>query len=285
MNCGAEIEANALLTSLIEGVDFAIPEVDLTGSEFNMPVLGEIGLPVSKLTNADLTTGVVGGTGTFDVLMTGLAAHLKGEFDKQRITGEQYAKVYIALTEGAMSNAVQFLLGRDQAYWQAITAQLQAQVAQAAVVTARVQLETAKVQLQALRYEVQTQKATYALTKMKLASESVAYCIAQYQLEQMLPAQLLMLQEQGEAQRAQTMNTRTDGVTAVVGAMGKQKDLYEQQIDSYKRDAETKAAKMFIDAWITMKTIDEGVLPPENFTNLNLDEVLTIVRANNGLGT
>ena len=94
--------------------------------------------------------------------------------------------------------------------------------------------------------------------------------------------QIILVSEQGEAQRAQTMDTRSDGTT-VTGLMGKQKELYSQQITSYKRDAEVKAGKLWIDAWITMKTIDEGLLPPDQFTNTEINEVLATLKTNNVL--
>ena len=156
-------------------------------------------------------------------------------------------------------------------------------------ITALVQLETAKVQLAAVQLEAMNQRANYALTKIRLAGESVAYCTAQFNLNDMLPAQLLlneaqrkMVSEQMEAQRAQTLNTRTDGAT-ITGVLGKQKDLYSQQITSYQRDSENKAARLFTDAWITMKTIDEGLIPPTSFQNASVDTVLTRVKLNNGL--
>jgi hypothetical protein len=100
-----------------------------------------------------------------------------------------------------------------------------------------------------------------------------------------LPQQHLLLQEQTEVQRAQTMNTRTDGVTAVVGSIGKQKDLYTQQIASYQRDAEMKVAKLYSDAWITQKTIDEGLVAPAQFVNTEVNEVMLAIRAANNLGS
>jgi hypothetical protein len=173
-----------------------------------------------------------------------------------------------------MAAGVQFLLGRDQAYWTSQLAQLQA-------ITARAQLETTKVQLAQAQLEALNAKAAYALSKMRLSSESMTYCIAKYNLSFMLPMQLTLMREQVETQRSQTLDTRTDGA-AVVGSVGKQKDLYSQQITSYQRDAEVKAAKMFTDAWITQKTIDEGLLPPTGFTNASLDDVLDVIKANNG---
>ncbi len=92
-----------------------------------------------------------------------------------------------------------------------------------------------------------------------------------------------LLDEQVESTRAQTLDTRTDGAT-VTGAIGKQKDLYTQQITAYKRDSEIKAARIFSDAWITQKTIDEGLTAPTGFTNASLDQVLLAIKVNNEIG-
>lgn len=255
-----------------------------SGAAYALPAgVGPIYGAITKLTNADLTTGVVDGAGTFDQLMRGFKAHLRKEFEENRISGAEYTKAFIALTEGAMSNAVQYLLGRDQAYWQAITAQVQAQVAEVQLVTARVNLETARAQLGLVLTQTEASKAEYALTKMKLATEQVGYDVATFNLENILPEQEKLIKEQVEEQRAKTLDTRTDGLTNVAGLVGKQKDLYSQQITSYRRDAEVKAAKLFVDAWITQKTMDEGLLAPTGFTNASLDEVLTALKINNGL--
>lgn len=278
MSYGSEIDANALLASLTVGESFEVPEVDLSGPEYSLPgdITAALYATLTKLTNADLTNGV-DGTGTFDVLMKNFAAHLKVEYNANRITGAEYTKAFIALTESAMSGAVQYLLGRDQAFWMAQNAQI-------AAITARVGLESAKVQLTALQLQALTAKATYALTKLKLATEDAQFGTAKYQLENLMPAQLELVHEQTEAQRAQTLNTRTDGVTPIAGTSGKQRELYDQQITSYKRSSETNAAKMFVDAWITQKTIDEGLPPPNGFTLANVDTVLSAVKANNALG-
>ncbi|MFV0357750.1 MAG: hypothetical protein ACK5LG_21990 [Bacteroides thetaiotaomicron] len=89
---------------------------------------------------------------------------------------------------------------------------------------------------------------------------------------------------QSEVQRAQVSDFLSDG-SPVAGLVGKQKALYTQQIESYKRDAEVKAAKLWTDAWITMKTIDEGLLPPDQYTNAEINEVLATLKTNNVLGS
>lgn len=280
--CGAETLANELAASLTAGENFDLPEIDLNTPEFQIPVDEELILP-AQIGNEQLTTRTIGGDGTFDAIMESIKTHLTEEFDKGRITGENFSKSYTALTEAALGNAVQFLLQRDQAYWQAITAQLNARAAKVGLVTARVQLETAKAQLQIARIEASKNKAEYALIKMKLATESATYCAAKFNLENILPVQKTLLEEQVEVQRAQTMETRTDGVTPVEGMLGKQKSLYNQQIISYQRDAEVKMTKLFTDAWITQKTIDEGLLPPTAFNNASLDQILTKLKLNHNL--
>jgi hypothetical protein len=182
---------------------------------------------------------------------------------------------------------VQFLIQRDAAYWQAVNAQV-------TMVTARVAMETAKYQAITARLQAETEKATLALTKAKLGTEDVQFGVAKYQLENLMPQQLLqakaatdlankqvtLVSEQAEAARAQTLDTRTDGST-VAGTVGSQKALYAQQVTSYQRDGETKAAKIFTDAWITMKTIDEGLDAPAGFTNDSVNSVLAKLKSNN----
>lgn len=278
MSCSAEVEANRLLVELTKGDDFTLPNIDMSGPEWDIPggdtspIFGAI----SKITNESLTTREVGGSGTFDALMESAHNHLKAEFKANRITGGEYTKAYIAMMEACMSNAVQFLLGRDQAYWAAAMAQIQA-------VTARVQLATAKSQFVLTNIQALSTKSEYALTKLKLSNESQSYCAALFNLDKILPAQERLLQEQYEVQRAQTQETRSDALP-ILGSIGKQKELYSQQITSYQRDAEVKAAKLFTDAWITQKTIDEGLNPPNGFTNASIDTILTKLKSNNGLG-
>lgn len=307
-SCGADTEANRLLPELTQDAVFPIPNADLSGIVFPDAALNT---PVESLEVSDITDGVVSGPGAFDALMRGFKAHLDVEFDAGRITGDDYTKAYIALTEAAMNQSINFLMGKDQAFWSAQMIQVQA-------FSERVRLETAKVELAATQYNASNQKAAYAKTKMEIANEEIDYCTSKFNLEQLLPAQLSklnlditgqtianntatynlstvlpkqtenlgfqgeMLKEQTEAQRAQTLDTRKDGAT-VVGVLGKQKALYEQQITSYQRDAELKAARVWSDAWITQKTIDEGLLPPTTLQNTTVNSVLETIRTNNNL--
>jgi hypothetical protein len=267
--------ANELLPLLTEGKDFSFPDIDLDDPSFELPDdTGDLYGPLVKLTNADLTQKIINGNGTFDVIMTALNAHLADQFDKGRITGNDYTTAYIGMTQTAMSGGIQFLLQRDQAFWQSALVQAQAQKAAVDLVTARVGLKTALAGLAVAKSQAWQAEVEYATSKIKLAEESVTYDNA--------VKQGILISEQGEAARAQTLDTRTDGST-VEGSVGKQKDLYDQQITSYQRDAEVKAAKLYTDAWTVMKTIDEGLVPPTSFTNDNLQIVLGHIQANNDL--
>lgn len=129
----------------------------------------------------------------------------------------------------------------------------------------------------------------YALLKEQVSNADIEGRTGEYNLANILPQQFANLQEQEnllseqtEVQRAQTLDQRTDGA-AVTGSVGKQKELYSQQITSYQRDSELKAAKVFSEAWTVMKTVDEGLQPPDAFSNANLQIILENIKHNNNL--
>lgn len=432
MSNGAEIVADALMDSLLTGETFTVPTVNLNDPAFNFPSI--VGNPlynaVAELTNEDLTTRTVGGSGTYDAIMASQAAHLKDEFNQGRITGAEYTKAYIALAQAAAGQAIQFLLGKDQAYWASVIAQGQA-------LTARVQHETAKVQLAIALVEMNNQRATFALNKIRLANEDAQYGInkynldnilpsqkaqilqqttnlaaealnipkqgtvldnqaaqitqqttnlvseelgidaktaqttqqtanlleefgniakqgtvltnqaaqiaqqtanlvseelgidartalatqqktnlvseelniskqgalidsnkavqdaqklsiekntevADYNLDNLMPAQLTLIKEQGEVQRAQTLDTRSDAA-AVAGSVKSQKDLYAQQVISYQRSSQTNAAKVWVDSWVADSALQDSPTVPTGFTSTNIGSVLTTLKTTNGL--
>lgn len=64
---------------------------------------------------SDITTNVttdanynVSGDGYFDDLMETVNTHLKAQFDAGRITGDAYAKAYVAMAQNAMNQSIQF---------------------------------------------------------------------------------------------------------------------------------------------------------------------------------
>ena len=64
---------------------------------------------ISVLDPLRVTDGTLVGSGIFDTWMRALGAHLKREYAEQRITGDEYAKAYIALMNNLLNAAVGFL--------------------------------------------------------------------------------------------------------------------------------------------------------------------------------
>lgn len=292
----AATEALNLLSTITAGVSFDIPVIDLSLAIYKLPgdETAEFYQPVTRVPFSQITDGDTEGPGVFDLMMKAGKAHLIEEFENNRITGAQYTEAYIALIQTAMDRATSFILARENTFWQAQTGQIEA-------ITKRAVLEQERLRTAQAAIDANNAKAAYSKTVLSLANEALAYDQGQYQLTTILPKNALildaqktkldeeilivpkqgaLLDEQLEAVRAQTMETRTDGATLVAGSVGKQKELYTQQITSYQRDAEIKAAKVFSDAWITQKTLDEGLLAPTAFTNASLDQVFTVVKTN-----
>ncbi len=61
-----------------------------------------------------LTTQSIDGTGVFDVLMKATKLHLQEEYESDRITGAEYAEVYISAMSAVMQQSVTFLLNTQQ---------------------------------------------------------------------------------------------------------------------------------------------------------------------------
>lgn len=74
------------------------------------------------LTNASLTQGssvtntnnVITGTGVFDDLMESVTAHLEAQFQLGRITGGDFATVYLGAMQSALQQSVQYAIGAEK---------------------------------------------------------------------------------------------------------------------------------------------------------------------------
>lgn len=61
-----------------------------------------------------LTSGSVDGTGVYDVLMKAVAIQLNTEYDEGRITGQEYATVYVGAIGAVLQSAISFLNNHQQ---------------------------------------------------------------------------------------------------------------------------------------------------------------------------
>lgn len=58
----------------------------------------------------ELTTAEIAGTGVFDVLMRSVKNHVQEEHAKSRITGKEYATVYLEALQSTMAQSIEYLL-------------------------------------------------------------------------------------------------------------------------------------------------------------------------------
>jgi len=88
----------------------------------------------------------VTGTGVFDDLMEGVNAHLEAQFNLGRLTGAEYATVYLGAMQSSLQNSVQFILGKQQADKQAelLTKQILTEEKNTLDVTAGTTLKTSQ---------------------------------------------------------------------------------------------------------------------------------------------
>ena len=377
--------SNSLFTALTAGI--SIPAApDFSDEKFNFTVdpTNTLYDDVAGSSIAGVTEGsnTLSGAGAFDVFMCAVDKHLEREYKENRITGSQYAEAYTTLVSQVIGQSVSFELQKEQSRWAAITAQMQARIAEIQATEALVNLERTKIEAANANFQLNLTAAQVALTKMQIATEEAnhdnvtsdtaikqfqrnyqqpaEHSITQYerthvmpstvamnnvQVNRILPAQASiaeyqnrilqplekdlqelqrdrilayqadmaqfqrdfiqpvelaqqqhilnlrqpaetnLIKERFEAERAKTMDTRSDNVTTIVGSIGKQKELYTQQIDSFIKDAQQKIGKMYLDSWITQKTLDEGLAAPTQLTNTEINEVLTSLRTNNSLGS
>lgn len=229
--------------------DICLPTIDLNGDEWklvvdlNSPLYKNVErVEVHELTNED-------GTGAFDAITKSIRAVLRAEYEDGRITGAQYATSLTALLESSLSNATQFLLQKDATFWQSMQGQFDA-------MAKRAQVELVKAQIALAQMQQVNQQVEFTNGKMNLMVQKENYCTA------------IANREITIAKQAELSDTQIN--------------LYKQQIISYQRDSEVKAARIFTDAWITMKTIDEGLTAPDGFTNARVDDVLLKLRQENG---
>lgn len=211
--------------------------------------------------NEALTEIELDGEGVLDILLRTTRLHLQAEFKAKRISGAEYTKAFTALYQSCIQASVEFLLRREQSKWEAINAQAQAYATKAQI--------------------LQTCSQTKLIAEQTRAQE--------YQTDFIMPEQKLATHAQAEATNAQyadnTLGNYTigpdglptlplTGSVPVKGVLGKQKELYTEQTNSYVKDAMNKAAETAINGWTTAKTINEFVNSPGAFDYKTLNKVM-----------
>lgn len=271
---GFEIDVNAktLLESLTTNLDFSVPKVDFNDPAFQIPEdLADALQKVPDALTLDLLTECkLDGAGAFDKIMTSLKLHLQQEYEEQRITGAEYAKVYVAMMQYALQYAVQFLLGKDNAYYTALNTQAQA-------LTANLDAYTAKVRLAIAQSQAHLSKAQYANEVLKLSTVDKQTDLIMAQTDSQKQQKELLV-EQTEQAHAQVSDTRIDGTTPVEGYTGNQNKLLQQQVKSFKNDHVVKAAKVFADSLATQLSMSTATVDGTGFDAAGINKASTALQ-------
>lgn len=272
------IDENSLqiLENVTKGVDFTVPNVDFDDPAFTIPpgLADALQRVPEQLTIGLLTERKVDGEGCFDQIMTALKAHLKEEYEAGRITGAEYTKAYIAMMQEALQQAVQFLLGKDNAYYTALGTQAQA-------LASNIDAYTAKVKLAIAQSQANLVKAQYAGEVIKLGAtdKQTDLTIQQTKLVEAQTAvqvqQKELLVEQTEQAHAQVSDTQLDGITPVTGYTGNQNSLLKQQVQAFKNDHVIKGAKIFADSFATQLSMSTATVDGTGLDAAGINTAIT----------
>jgi hypothetical protein len=171
-----------------------------------------------------LTEGSLDGNGIFDLLMASAKAHLDAEYKKNRLSGDDYAKIYIGITQTVMQQAVQYALSEPTSTAQValISAQREQTLTQTEILSvqrANAVIEGANLTKQGVRLDKDIELAD--LQKIKTTADTSLT----NQQEANLLAESLNIPLQGLQIAAQT-----DSVEAETDRTITSKDLITQQI-------------------------------------------------------
>ena len=225
---------------------------------------GDLSINLEDLTNGvSIEDSIVVGTGYLDKIMMTLNYHLRNEYESNRITGADYASVYLGMLQIALDKSVAILL----------SAKTSEQAAKA---------EAAKIYLtesQIAQLEYQT--ANILPEEVNKLQEEVSYIQSQ-------DAELLAngLKDRLIKDSQYTLVTNQALVEAA------KKLLVERQTEGFDDDAVQKLVKMVLDAWSVAFSVSEiAVGIPTSVTKDTIDSIfkhaldsLGIVKTTNPLG-
>lgn len=171
-----------------------------------------------------LTQGTVDGEGVFDQLMRALRVHLDQEFTKGRLTGEDYAKSYTALTATVLQQAIQYVLTEPQSAAQ--VSLIESQVTQTDAQTQLIAQERANAVVQGQNL---TKQGNVIDKQVETATAEIARIEAQTaQVDQQtsnLAAEALNIPKQGLI-----LDTQKAQLDAEIVQLGKQGAMVDQQV-------------------------------------------------------
>lgn len=159
----------------------------------------------------DVTTGEVEGRGLYDELMRTSKAHLEHEFSEARITGSDYATVYLGMLTANLSTATNFVL----------------------------QYELNNIELEVRQEALKNTIKEGLLLDAQLAQLNAQTALLEDELVSLRPKQAIQLENQntllttqnaGQLEQTRLVTEQILGQTAQNQVTGKQEDLIDEQI-------------------------------------------------------
>jgi len=182
-----------------------------------------------------ITTGTVDGTGVFDKIMATVALQLKSDAVKNKITGPEYATVYLGALQAAMELSVKFAIAEQESL---ITEQ---------------KLLLAKEELRAMEAKFSLIDKEKELIDAKIRDMDNSAQVKEATADK-IEEEILLIKQRITSERAQTT-----GATANDGSViGEQIRLYRAQADGYKADELQKAVKILSQIWVTQRSTDNA---------------------------
>jgi hypothetical protein len=179
------------------------------------------------------------GQGTFDQLMTAIKYHLDEQFDMNRITGPQYAEVYVQALQAAMTNATQYLLGilfadQQKAKFEAETSLIEKQELEIDAKIDLLELEEEKLKFQL--------EQLFPLEKLKLEAEVL---LTQKQ-SSLIDKQIEKIDQEILVMVEQVLNSakQRDKMDAEITHLGFQNTLLTAQTAKVNKEIELLDAKI-----------------------------------------
>lgn len=165
--------------------------------------------------------------GIFDLLMAAMEDRLQSQFKSGRITGPEYATVYLGATTTILQQAIQFALTKDEAYQRSLL--VAQQILQS---VAETELTNKKI-LQSIAETDNLEEQLKLITKNIARTE----------------ADIALVNQKKTTELGQTTIV-TDGL------IGKQQQLYTAQINGFAHDTAVKSTKVVADIWSVQKSTD-----------------------------
>lgn len=203
---------------------------------------------MTAISITEVTEGSIEGTGSFDRIMTAMQIRLEEEFNQGRITGDDYANVYLGAMTASMQQAVAFVLGKQ-------TADAQAELTREQ--TCNLIVEKLNIPKQGALIDAQTlntlKQVDIAIAEIAIKQQQVLVSIEEVEIARaklvnipkeglLLDAQVIQTTKQGlllEAQKLE-VTAQTSGIVADTLNKPKQGALLDQQVISATIDIVNK---------------------------------------------